>query len=225
MKLQIAILFAVGTAVACGEPLAPGSGNDAALPIQRHQPRVAFSQSTAEYWEEGSQQAPADAPPEYQVSSVLTINPDVSFISDGYAALGEVVVHYFGTGASADVQLSVSKGDTPVGTPANGHMLVDGGLPRWGDLTAIAMIDISGTCGYSARADAAGGAWIGWGGQVWGKMEGTANKSASQPACLGGGGGSYGYVLKICTTTYYFSGSGEYLGDSQECEYEEHAAM
>lgn len=233
MNVRLFTLFAPTlTIFGCAEPIAPSQSDELHVSAPSHSPLVVgpirHSQGTGEYWESGPQEAPDGVPVEYQVQGNLRIEPGASFISQttsSATALGEVVVRYFGTGASAKVLLSVTKGDVAVGTPAKGEASRSGGLPIHSDLYASAQVNVSGPCGYAARADTEGSAWLGYLDQKWGVLNGTAQATAEQPACSnGGGGGSRGYTLIICETTYYYYGN-EYLGDSQTCSYEEHLYM
>jgi hypothetical protein len=223
-KRVLVLLPVCGIIAGCNEPtVPPASGHREGYQSLANGPgKVGYSQD-ATYWEEGVQTPPADAPPEYQASPSLNVHAYASFSSN--MAIGESIIDYFGTSAIATVNLSVSKGDAGVQSPAAGYSERTDAFPYNRSLSAIAHITLSGSCGYAAHATATGKTWIGWGGSEWGLQGKTSQADASLPACSGSGGGGGGYILLICTTTSYYSGNGEYLGDSQECTTEEHYAM
>ena len=215
-----------GIIAGCTEPIvSQGLGpSEKQGPVGNEAGKVSYSQN-ATYWQEGTQTAPADAPPEFQAMTSLIVRAYASFNSN--LAIGESIIDYLGTSGIATVNLSVSKGDIGVQNPADGYTEQTNAIPWSRSLSAIAHITLTGTCGYAAHTSATGQTWIGWGGSQWGLQGGTSSADANQPACQGGGGGGGGggYILLICTTTSYYSGDGEYLGDSKECTTEEHYQM
>jgi hypothetical protein len=181
------------------------------------------SKGVSKYWQEGPQSPPSDAPAEYQYGTSVIVTPTASFVSDS-RAVGEVNVSYFGTSAVAEVTLTVYKGESTIGS-AEGYREKTDPIPWQRNLLTNTSFVVSGTCGYRSNVYGRGQTWIGWGGAEWGKQGDSQNTEASQPGCSGGGGGGGGggdgYVMVICETTEFYSGSGEYLGSSQECRTEE----
>jgi len=178
-------------------------------------------------WQEGPQEAPEDAPAEYQISGCdIQVHAQAGFLEEG-KAYGMSTVDYCGNQAVADVELSIFRGESSSGNPVEGHSQKQDALPWSRTLTARATMMLSMLCGYRDHAHATGEAWIELPGHtIWARQGDTADADAQQQSCVGGGGGGGGgtgdqYALLICETIDYYSGNGEYLGSEHSCRVED----
>jgi hypothetical protein len=134
----------------------------------------------------GSQNPPADVPPEYQNYTSVSVSADAGFI--GQTAYGQALVSYSGNNGSATVDLVArnAQGTTVgsnSGTVADSHV-----FPSNYSMTANTTILLSASCGITINATASGKVWdtflsANQSMLTWGNKAGSDTKGAAQPAC------------------------------------------
>ena len=134
----------------------------------------------------GAQEAPADAPPEYQQPTTISVRAFAGF--SGQTAWGQAVVQYGGTNATASVDL-VSRNTLGTVVASNSGFAQDAFfLPTIATLTASTSSYVPAACGIYAQATAKGSVWMSLLNSslaflTWGNKSDTGADSAVQPAC------------------------------------------
>jgi hypothetical protein len=134
----------------------------------------------------GAQQAPADAPPEYQQPTTISVRAVAGF--NGQTAWGQAIVSYGGTNATAAIDL-VSRNTLGTVVATNSGFAQDAFfLPTITTLTASTSSYVPAACGIYAQATAKGAVWMSLLNSslsflTWGNKSDSGADSAVQPAC------------------------------------------
>ena len=132
---------------------------------------------------------PDDVPEEFVGHTTwIDVSADVGWMSPNQA-YGQAIVRYFGSNATATVELTVRNAQG-VQVGQNTATEQEWWLLPWkGTLYASTTVTVGGTCGHIAQAKASGSVWdsaisSAQGLLSWGNKARSASKSAEQPLCV-----------------------------------------
>ena len=174
-------------------------------PTEPHSKRSAPAVASRTVIEDGPQDAPPGAGPEYQGNTTLTVTPDAGFTEEemeGWAwpnnmkftAYGQSVVNYWATDVEATVAIAIRKNGTQVGgnsgETSDSHL-----LPANRGITVSTNAQASAGCGHLVQTTAFGQVWnaalinnLSW--LQWGRKKDTQTTTANQDNCPTGTAGS-----------------------------------
>jgi hypothetical protein len=180
------------------------------------------------YYEDGPQQPPPEAPAGYNWYTTISVQADAGFhtgpADEGspVTAWGVALVSYTGTNATAHAYLDilrnrqvVDKADAPA---EDSHA-----FPAARTLVATARRPVMDRCDLTAAVQAVGTVWnqlfVNFSWTIFGKKTGSGQASASQPRCYpqpgdGGGGGGGQEPVYVSETA-----GGHYSGGAPQREY------
>lgn len=108
---------------------------------------------------------------------------------------------------------------TGTSVPSKNYTEGDYLLPRYVELALPASAYVDKSCGHNGTGYAEGRVSFYWMQNEWSIKGASDTKHASQPLCTQTTPGEQQYALYICTTTTYYSGNAEYMGESKSCEW------